>query len=849
MFIFATAKHYIYNIIQYLYYSNMKKFFTSVMALLFGCGFVVAQNFGGEQTTNGDINAFKSQKDVNYVGDGKGYHNLDIYFPKEDGKKHPVLIHIYGSAWQSNDGKGGADLGSVGYAACSNGYIFVAPNHRSSSDAQWPSQSHDIKAVIRYIRGNAEKLGVDTSFIAISGFSSGGHLASVMGTSRNVKVGKYGSAQMDLEGNLGAYTSFSSSVDAVVDWSGPVNLLRMDCYKDMGGMATMQMPQMEENLMGCTKSACNDKFHLLNANTYIDPSDPPFMICHGSSDNIVAQCQGIEFEEELRKAGVYTELYKHSGGHGVASQHCGDMIKFLAKAREMKGAVNPGTGDVDPGTNPGNKDKDEKAKFHIYFAFGQSNTWGNADPTSSDKNQNNPRIKMMSTSNGRGNVGTWMNAKSPLVAMGAGYSYVDNFLRVMAENLPEDETIGVIPVAIPGASIKCFDPDQYQKEIASSADWLQNIAKDFDGNPYKRMIDCGKKAIETGTIEGFVFHQGESDWGYSDWAKVVTKIHNGICSELNLDKDNVAFVLGELLNEGARDRMDQVAGMIKKCKVVSTKGLSGVDDYHFTYDSYTELGRRYAEAMLELVGGGSVQPKEATPYGGIAAKIPGKIEAENYDEGGSNVGWYDKSSGNSCDSYTNVYRSDDVDIKKDGSDYVVGNCQSGEWMQYTVDVEADGEYELTVRVGEGGTNGKFTLTMDDKSIDYTVNVANTGEWGTYAEQKQSKKFNLKKGTHVLKLSIDADWVDIDWLEFTSLSTSCSSVNAKRVSIVPNPASAKANVVAEGDVECVEILNMVGEVVKVCDNRNIDTSSLGNGLYLVRTVVDGESTVHKLVVNK
>ncbi len=291
--------------------------------------------FGGEGSGNsGNIGDYQSKKDIDYVGDNHIGHKLDIYFPKDNNEKHNVIIHIYGSAWGSNNSKGSADLGTVGVAALQAGYIFVAPNHRTYNDAQYPAQIQDIKAVVRYLRGNAQELGIDTSFIAISGFSSGGHLASLMGTTRNVK-GNYtvGSATMDMEGTLGKYTNESSWVDAVCDWSGPV-----DCrYKNCGN----PIPMAPENDMvgGCNDQQCPDKHALLGANTFIDATDAPTMVCHGSTDNIVPQCEGKMFFDNLQKAGVECVYYPHGGGHGVAGEYTDEMIDFFKGVREKKAAA------------------------------------------------------------------------------------------------------------------------------------------------------------------------------------------------------------------------------------------------------------------------------------------------------------------------------------------------------------------------------------------------------------------------------------------------------------------------------------------------------------------------------
>ena len=119
----------------------------------------------------------KSWKDLNYTGDSFIYHRLDIYLPKVEKPVYPVVISIYGSAWFSNNLKG-SDLSTMGKALLDAGFAVVFPNHRSSSDAKYPAQIHDIKAVIRFIRANAGAYQFDTSFIGITGFSSGGHLAS-----------------------------------------------------------------------------------------------------------------------------------------------------------------------------------------------------------------------------------------------------------------------------------------------------------------------------------------------------------------------------------------------------------------------------------------------------------------------------------------------------------------------------------------------------------------------------------------------------------------------------------------------------------------------------------------------
>ena len=307
----------------------MKRFFVSAVWLV--CALAVyaqpAGGFGGWQMPKIEVRCSEKFADLDYVGDGQIYHKLDIYLPKVEKDSYPVAIHIYGSAWFSNSSKGMADLGTIVNALLDAGYAVVTPNHRSSMDAKFPAQINDIKAVVRYIRGNAEKYKFDTSFIVASGFSSGAHLASLAATSCGVA---------ELEGDLGAYTDQSSLVDAACCWSGPTDLHYMSC----GTEEDTWNHGPEEAVMGFSFKGNEEAFKALNATTYIDPSDPPIVVFHGTADNVVPYCQGVHFHELLSKAGVTTEFHTvEGGGHGngmYAPETLELMTTFLAKVRLSK---------------------------------------------------------------------------------------------------------------------------------------------------------------------------------------------------------------------------------------------------------------------------------------------------------------------------------------------------------------------------------------------------------------------------------------------------------------------------------------------------------------------------------
>ena len=317
----------------------MKKITVIIALALFTLG-VKAQmpggfGFGGQQLSAEDMHYSQKFSDINYAGDNEAYHTLDIYLPEKKQDKYPVVIHIYGSAWFSNSSKGMADLGTICTALLKAGYAVVTPNHRSSMDAKYPAQIHDIKAVIRFLRAKADEYNLDTSFIATSGFSSGGHLSSLAGATSGTTTETIGIETIDLEGNVGLYSDYSSRVDAAVDWSGPIDLLHMDCGE---GMKMEVSP--EEVLLGVKKEDNPDRYKTLSPISYLDADDVPIIVFHGTVDNVVPFCQGEIFARALQDKGVKHEFYPvEGGGHGFNmynEENLSRMLTFLNKARETQ---------------------------------------------------------------------------------------------------------------------------------------------------------------------------------------------------------------------------------------------------------------------------------------------------------------------------------------------------------------------------------------------------------------------------------------------------------------------------------------------------------------------------------
>ena len=250
-----------------------------------------------------------------------------------------MVIHTYGSAWSMNNSKGSADLNTICAALLKAGYAVVTPNHRSASDAKYPAQLHDLKAVVRFIRGNAAKYKIDTSFVAMSGFSSGGHLSSLVATTCGLKEGKSGSVTVDLVGDLGEFTQYSSCIDAATLWSPPTDIYTMNPINNFMGSGTY-----EGAFIGAEREGNKDKWMVASSPYYASEDDPPVILFHGTKDQVVNPEQSQELYDSLKKHNVVTELVSvkdgtHGGNEMYVDSTLNKMISFFGAARDAKSQI------------------------------------------------------------------------------------------------------------------------------------------------------------------------------------------------------------------------------------------------------------------------------------------------------------------------------------------------------------------------------------------------------------------------------------------------------------------------------------------------------------------------------
>jgi hypothetical protein len=259
----------------------------------------------------------------------------------------------------------------------------------------------------------------------------------------------------------------------------------------------------------------------------------------------------------------------------------------------------------------------QDANFYIFLCFGQSNMEGNAKFEAQDTTVDS-RFRVLEAvdcPNLNRTKGNWYTAIPPLCRCFTGLTPVDYFGRKMIAGLPEQVKVGVINVSIGGCKIELFDKDDYESYVATAPNWLKNMANEYGGNPYNRLVEMAKQAQQDGVIKGVLLHQGESNTGDSTWPGKVKIVYDNLMKDLHLDPASVPLLAGEVVSAdqgGVCASMNKIIATlpqaIPNAYVIPSNGCNDAqDNLHFNAEGYRVLGARYAAKMLSLLGYGPKQ--------------------------------------------------------------------------------------------------------------------------------------------------------------------------------------------------------------------------------------------------
>jgi acetyl esterase/lipase len=243
----------------------------------------------------------------------------DIFTPPGNPRNAPAVLLVHGGGWSGGDR---TQLRGYGILLGRQGFVCVASEYRLSGEARWPAQIHDVKAALRWMRANSERLGIDPARIAVSGNSAGGHLVLIAGGTPNL-------AEFEGEGgNAGVDTS----VSAVLSFYPPTEFGSPD---RLSGAVSMLMgpnpsPQAVRNASPLTWAARDF---------------PPTVFFHGNTDEIVPVEASLGMYRALIAAGATAELHIYAGqphafdGPAAFGRQCAEIMTLFLRRYAVDRAI------------------------------------------------------------------------------------------------------------------------------------------------------------------------------------------------------------------------------------------------------------------------------------------------------------------------------------------------------------------------------------------------------------------------------------------------------------------------------------------------------------------------------
>ena len=212
------------------------------------------------------------------VGDKKLL--LDAFVPDKDGE-YPAVLVVHGGAWRAGNRR---QLRFYADRLARMGMVCFAIDYRLAPQHKFPAQIEDCRAAVKWIRRHSDEYKVDPKRLGAIGYSAGGHLVSLLGTTGEAPSPKNENVDMRIQAVAagGAPTDFR--------W-----------FPDNGRWA--------EYWMGGDLDAVPEKFKAASSAAFVDKNDPPVFFFNGSADTLVPATWTKGCYEALKSAGVETEMY------------------------------------------------------------------------------------------------------------------------------------------------------------------------------------------------------------------------------------------------------------------------------------------------------------------------------------------------------------------------------------------------------------------------------------------------------------------------------------------------------------------------------------------------------------
>lgn len=233
-------------------------------------------------------------------------------------------------------------------------------------------------------------------------------------------------------------------------------------------------------------------------------------------------------------------------------------------------------------------------------------------------------------------------------------------------------------------------------------------------------------------------------------------------------------------------------------------------------------------------GATTVEPEPQTPFGGKAAEVPGKIEAENFDNPGKGAGNNSYSVGSSGNGDSDYRDGTSPNLYKKGTGVVLGYNQTGNYYQYTINVPEAGTYDVVAHVAAEGS-GSFVFKVGGKTVSGEIAVEGSS-WDEFFDV--NGKIELAKGEQILTLEITKEYLDIDFFEFKAAGDT----------VAEPPVSIDAPAIDGGKLQHYLVFDQLGVKLGVLSAYGFDAAEAimqncsyitRSGVFYLRSMTGGE----------
>ena len=254
--------------------------------------------------------------------------------------------------------------------------------------------------------------------------------------------------------------------------------------------------------------------------------------------------------------------------------------------------------------------------------------------------------------------------------------------------------------------------------------------------------------------------------------------------------------------------------------------------------------------------------------------IPGIVYASDYDMGKLNYAYNDvdyENNGGSQTSWNSGWsdRNDGVDIEPcvdlPTNGYVVGWINTGEWLNYTVNIAQAGTFNIDIRYASNQAGGQFVLRLDGNIITPVISVPVTGGWQSW-QTMTLQNVQLPAGTHVIKAQFLSGGFNLNYFMFNQVTTGVKTEQKKEFKFqldqnYPNPFNPNTAIsyqVPVSSLVTLKVYNILGKEVAALVNEkqdegshsvNFNAAGLSSGVYFYKLTAGDYISIKKMILMK